>query len=248
MRHGHDAVIITGSEGGIGQALCAAFRAAGSHVVGTDLRGKGTGVDAFVEADLAKLCSSAAYRGAVTGKLRSGLGKRQLKCLVNNAAVQIVKSTGELTSADWERTLNVNVLAPFLLAQAFLPELEDGGGSVVNVASIHAKATKPGFVAYATSKAALVGLTAAMAVDLGRRVRVNAICPAAVSTSMLEAGFSGNPAQLKRLGEMHPIGRIVRTEEVAQLVAYLASRDAAGITGAAWYIDGGIGVRLHEPM
>ena len=95
---------------------------------------------------------------------------------MNNAAVQILAPADAITFDQWRETLDTNLLAPFLLTQALLPELERGRGSVVNVASIHANLTKPGFVAYATSKAALVGLTRSLAVDLGGRVRVNAVC------------------------------------------------------------------------
>jgi len=242
-----DAVIVTGSEGALGQALCAVFREAGSYVVGTDKQGNGTGVDHFVEGDLERLCREAEYRNSVVKTLNAALGDRKLKCLVNNAGVQIVKPSLELTAGDWNQTWHVNVLAPFLLAQSLLHALQNAGGSIVNIASVHAKATKPGFVAYATSKAALVGLTAAMAVDLGPGIRVNAICPAAVSTPMLEAGFGGRAEDFKRLGDMHPAGRIGKVEEVARAALYLASSEAAFITGAAWYVDGGISVRLHDP-
>ena len=116
------------------------------------------------------------------------------------------------------------------------------------MSSVHATATKPGFIAYATSKTALVGLTRSLAVDLGPRVRVNCILPAATDTPMLRAGFEGNPQGLAELGAMHPIGRIATPEEVAHVAVFLASKDAAVITGAAFAIDGGIGGRLHDPV
>ena len=117
---------------------------------------------------------------------------------------------------------------------------------MVNVASIHANLTKPGFVAYATSKAALVGLTRSMAVDLGRRVRVNAVLPAATATPMLTAGLGG-AAELEALGAMHPLGRIARPEEIAAAVVYLASEAASFVTGTVLAVDGGVGARLHDP-
>jgi NAD(P)-dependent dehydrogenase (short-subunit alcohol dehydrogenase family) len=144
--------------------------------------------------------------------------------------------------------LNVNLVAPFLLVQALLQELENANGSVINIASIHAQVTKPEFVCYATSKTALVGLTRSMAVDLGGRVRINSICPAAVSTPMLMAGFEGKDDRFKELSRMHPLGRIGTPDEIAQVALFLASPAASFITGAAINVDGGIGSRLHDPV
>jgi NAD(P)-dependent dehydrogenase (short-subunit alcohol dehydrogenase family) len=126
--------------------------------------------------------------------------------------------------------------------------LEKAKGSVVNIASIHAVATKPGFVCYATSKAALVGMTRALAVDLGPRVRINAINPAATATPMLLAGFEGKAKQFEELSKMHPLERIAQPWEVAKTAIYLASDDASFITGSVLHIDGGIGGRLHDPV
>jgi NAD(P)-dependent dehydrogenase (short-subunit alcohol dehydrogenase family) len=130
----------------------------------------------------------------------------------------------------------------------FLADIERAKGSVVNIASIHAVATKPGFVCYATSKAALVGLTRSMAVDLGPRVRVNAINPAATATPMLLAGFEGKSKELDELAKKHPLERIAQPWEVAKTALFLASPDAAFITGTCLNIDGGIGGRLHDPV
>jgi NAD(P)-dependent dehydrogenase (short-subunit alcohol dehydrogenase family) len=141
-----------------------------------------------------------------------------------------------------------HVIAPFLLAQGLLPCLEADSGSVINIASVHAHATKPGFVCYATSKAALVGLTKAMAVDLGPRGRVNAICPAATATPMLQAGFADNPTAFAQLSSMHPRGRIARPAEIADLAFFLASNQADFLTGTSIYADGGISTRLHDPL
>ena len=155
------------------------------------------------------------------------MGGRGVAALINNAAVQIVKPMEMLTTEDWISTLNVNLLAPFLLTQALLKELEAAAGAVINISSIHATQSKPEFAAYATSKAALNGLTRNLAVELGGRVRINAICPAAVTTPMLLEGFAGREVALDRLAQMHPAGRIGEPREVAALAFFLVS-DAAG--------------------
>jgi len=242
------AAVITGAAGGIGTALCRGFRDAGCRTIGIDTGKAAGGCDAWFELDLERLCTDDDYRHLGFERLSTALGDDDLHVLVNNAAVQILGGTGELTAAAWQRTLNVNLLAPFLLAQCVLGRLQAARGSIVNIASIHAALTKPGFVAYATSKAALVGMTRSMAVDIGRAVRVNAICPAAIATPMLLEGFAGNAAALTELAEMHPAGRIGTPEEVAQAAVFLASAQAGFINGAVLGIDGGINSRLHDPL
>ena len=118
----------------------------------------------------------------------------------------------------------------------------------MNVSSIHAFETKPHFVAYATSKGALLTLTRALAVELAPCVRVNAVIPSATDTGMLRAGFEGNPEGLAELGRYHPMGRIARPEEIAAVIAFLGSEAASFMTGSAISVDGGIGARLHDPI
>lgn len=239
-------VLITGAAGGIGQALCREFKKNGYLVIATDrVEPSGLGCDRFVKTDLQSLCRDEGSLQKFVAEVE--IPETGLTVLVNNAAVQILNRTPEISRQNWYDTLDVNLLAPFLLTQAFLPVLEKAGGSVINIASVHAVATKPGFVCYATSKAALVGLTRALAVDLEGRVRVNAVNPAAVATPMLREGFRGREERLATLAGMHPIGRIAEPEEVARAVAFLSSSEASFITGATLNVDGGILSRLHDP-
>jgi len=120
------------------------------------------------------------------------------------------------------------------------------GGCVLNIGSVHANATKPGFVSYATSKAALHGLTRALAVDLGERCRVICLAPAATETDMLRAGFEHNPGGLEQLASMHPLNRLATPQEIARLAVVLAS-EAQFCTGSTVYADGGVLSRLHDP-
>ncbi len=243
-------VIVTGAAGAIGEAICKAFAAASRQIVAIDVRRPDRLADnaVFVDIDLNRYCSDPEYRDASKVRLRDAVSSRSVAALINNAAVQIVKPASQLTTDDWSRTLNVNLLAPFLLTQALLDELTAARGAVVNISSIHATQTKPEFVAYATSKAALNGLTRSLAVDLGGRVRVNSICPAAINTPMLRDGFAGHEEGLDQLGQMHPAGRIGEPEEVAALAVFLASDAASFITGADIALDGGIGARLRDPL
>jgi NAD(P)-dependent dehydrogenase (short-subunit alcohol dehydrogenase family) len=268
-------VLITGAAGGIGQALCAEFLAAGWHVLATDhpaaVPAPGSPLPAltWLPLDLAAYVRDPAVRESFATQVRAALSApcsllpapctelpapgsplpapRSLTCLVNNAAVQRLGATAAVTTEDWNLSLGINLVAPFLLAQAFLPELEANQGSVVNIASIHAQLTKPGFVVYATTKAALSGLTRALAVDLGSRVRVNAICPAAIATPMLEAGFADRPDARRQLDEFHPAGHVGQPAEVARLAVFLARPDCPFLTGSCLTLDGAISGRLHDP-
>ncbi|MGR8919449.1 MAG: SDR family NAD(P)-dependent oxidoreductase [Gammaproteobacteria bacterium] len=243
-------VLVSGCFGGIGQALVAAFRQRGYRVVGTDRAGA-PGADAqpdsFVLLDLAALGNGAADAGALLDALAAACAGGGLSALVNNAAVQRLGAFDALTDEDFLVSMQVNVLAPAALARLCLPLLRSAGGSVINIGSIHAALTKPHFSAYAASKAALRGLTQAMAVELGQHVRCNVIEPAAVSTPMLEAGFADAPERREALAAHHPAGRIGCAAEVARLAVFLASDEAAFINGAVLGIDGGIRARLHDP-
>lgn len=242
-------VVVTGAAGGIGQALVRAFADAGHAVVATDAREPPPGLPCahFVACDLQATVADEARAAEAFAAIRAALDGRPLAALVNNAAVQVLGDTAALDRAAWRATLDVNVLAPFLWTQALLPELEAARGMVLNIGSIHARLTKPGFVAYATSKGALATMTRALAVDIGARVRVNAIEPAAIGTAMLEAGFAEDPRGFSRLEQCHPQGRIGTPEEVAALAVAMCSGAMRFMHGACVGIDGGISGRLHDP-
>jgi NAD(P)-dependent dehydrogenase (short-subunit alcohol dehydrogenase family) len=241
-------VVVTGALGGIGAALVRAFAGAGYRVVSCDRRSPEKPSADFVEFDIARLVAEDNYRAATVRKLRAAIGTSGLKALVNNAAVQHLGRVGEVSAKALRDTFDTNVLGPFLMIQELLPDLEKATGSVVNISSVHATLTKPGFPAYASSKAALVGMTRAMAVDLGPRIRVNCVAPAATDTAMMRAGFEGNPEGLSALAAMHPSGRIATPAEIAAVVVFLASDAASAITGATMATDGGIAGRLHDPV
>ncbi|MEQ8821114.1 MAG: SDR family oxidoreductase [Sumerlaeia bacterium] len=240
--------LVTGAAGGIGQAVCRVLTQKGYRVIGLDRHAADCAAEGFVVCDLRDVARGSESARLQIEAIREFCGGR-LDLLVNNAAIQIVKPADQLTAEDWDRTLAVNVTAPFLLAQAFLPEIEAAQGAIVNVGSIHANLTKPHFVAYATSKGALATMTKALAVELGPRgIRVNAILPAATETPMLVAGFADHPEQFRELSRMHPVGRIAQPEELGELIAFLGSPNCGFLTGSTIAIDGAIGARLHDPV
>ena len=241
--------LITGANGGIGQALCQTFSEGGYRVIATDRHPKAEPALVcahYLSADLANLVNDQDYAERFLTQVRALSADGALQSLINNAAIQILGGADSLTREDWRTTLDVNLLAPFILVQGLLPELEVAQGSVVNISSIHAKLTKRNFVAYATSKAALSGMTRAMAVDLGPRVRVNAIEPAAIETEMLIAGFKDNPSAYEALALLHPSNLIGKTEKLAELVFYICATDNSFLNGAILGFDGGISSCLKD--
>ncbi len=241
--------LITGASGGIGKALVKAFAEGGYRVLATDRSGPADLSESvyYLSVDLERFVNNVAYADAVISEVMQYIGEQGLDVLINNAAIQILGGVDSLQRDEWKRSLDVNLTAPFFLSQALLMPLEKVGGSVVNISSIHAKLSKKNFVAYSTSKAALSGLTRSMAVDLGHRVRVNAIEPAAIETPMLVTGFSEHPEHLKELADCHPQQRLGTPEEIAALALAIAQNRFGFMHGACISLDGGIGCRLHDP-
>lgn len=233
------AVFITGVLGGIGSVLAQAFKVAGFRVYGSDVSDDTIkGCDYFFQFDLSQYVVDEVYKKTWDEKFDQKIGG--LDVLINNAAVQLLDNLDDIKLADWQRTINVNLTGPMLLSQFFLSRLEERNGSIINIGSIHQELTKPRFVSYATSKSAIVGLTKALAVDLAGRVRINAISPAAIETSMLIEGFDGNKKALDELRKLHPVQRIGYPNDVARLALFLASENTGFIHGANLHLDGGI--------
>jgi len=238
-------VIITGVLGGIGSQLAKTFKEKGYQVVGLDLKeGRPDYCNKFYKFDLNQYCLDPIYKTDMEAQFNEDIP--ELFVLINNAAVQILSSLDEITLQDWNQTLNVNLTGPLMLTQFFLTRLERSKGSVINIASIHHQLTKKRFLAYASSKSALVGLTKALSVDLQGRVRVNAISPAAIDTQMLRDGFNNDEAKVRLLNELHPSQRIGKPREVSQLALLLAEDELGFINGANINIDGGISNVLKD--
>jgi NAD(P)-dependent dehydrogenase (short-subunit alcohol dehydrogenase family) len=246
----HQIAIVTGAAGGIGLGLVRAFSERGYRVIALDNLPMPAKSACWhgLQLDLQLMVSEPAYLVNTISTIKGLVGGGGIQVLINNAAVQVLGGVASLSLKDWQRTLDINLLAPFMLTQGLLSNLEIAEGCVINISSIHARLTKVNFVAYATSKAALSGMTRAMAVDLGGRVRVNAIEPAAIATDMLKAGFVNQPQEYAQLEACHPQGRIGTSEEVASLALSLASGDLRFMHGACIGLDGGISGRLHDPV
>ncbi len=241
-------VLITGAAGGIGQALVHTFSEAGYRILATDQYDRSACTDGeYLPIDLDRYAGDEQYAGEFNANVALVVQEKGLRALINNAATQQLAPTERVSRQSWEATLRTNLSAPFFLTQALLPQLESAGGAVVNISSIHATQTKPEFVAYATSKAALSALTRNLAVDLGDKVRINAIEPAAVETAMLVEGFEGKPGMLEQLREFHPLQRLATPQEIAQLALFLCSDEASFLHGTCISASGGIHGCLSDP-
>jgi NAD(P)-dependent dehydrogenase (short-subunit alcohol dehydrogenase family) len=239
-------VAITGIAGGIGSATAAVFHDAGWSVAGVDLLEppSTSPVVAFTTLDLREADVGddlVAFFAALPG----------LDALVNAAAMQGTDRIDATPVAAWDAVLDANARGTFLAMQAAYPHLQRSHGAVVNVASVHALATSASAAPYAASKGAIVAMTRAAAIEWAPDVRVNAVLPGAVDTSMLRRGVQrwaspeGVDAALERLAARTPLGRIGRPEEIAEAVLFLADgRRSSFITGQAVVADGGALARL----
>src|SRR5690606_32725427 len=239
--------VVTGAASGIGKAIAARFiwdgywvglldrdEAAAAAAL-QDLGGADHGT--VLPADV----SDEAAMAAAFQRVRDQWGR--LDVLVNNAALpQRPTPIDSLTSAEWDRLMAVNVKGVFLGIKFAVPLMRDRGGSIINIASVAALRPRPGLNAYCASKAAVIGLTQAVALELaGTGIRVNGIAPGPADTPMLP-GFMADPgsaAGRQAFIDSVPLGRLIRPEEIAAAAAYLASDEAAAVIGAILNVDGG---------
>jgi NAD(P)-dependent dehydrogenase (short-subunit alcohol dehydrogenase family) len=246
--------IVTGAASGMGKATAARFLAERASVVLLDLDAGGV-ESAAAELDpdgtrtLARRCdvTSAADADAAVAAAVERFGG--VDCLVNCAGVASMAPFGELTEEQWDRTMDVNAKGVFLMMRAALPALRaTGAGSVVNIASQSGKRGEAELAHYCASKAAVILLTRAAALELAPEVRVNSVCPGYVDTAMQDelaaavAAETGTPLPelMTEWIQEVPMGRFQQADDIAKLVLFLASDDASEITGEDVNITGGL--------
>jgi len=237
--------VITGGGSGIGQAIAHAFSRAGARVwiADRDLAA-GESTSAAIRADGGKAEFAALDVASESETLALAARLPTLDLLVNNAGIGHVGSLLATTASDLDRLHAVNVRGPFNLCKAFVPAmLTRGRGSVINLASVGGIVAVRDRLAYTMTKHAVVGLTRALALDHSHTgVRFNAICPGRVETPFVKSRIAEypDPAQAYRdMSATQLTGRMARPEEIAASAVYLASDEAAMVTGSCLMIDGG---------
>lgn len=160
---------------------------------------------------------------------------------MNNVGMEVNGTVEELSREEWDRHVAVNLTSVFLFSRYCIPGMRaHGGGAIINIASAHAFMSWPRCVAYDATKAGLLGVTRALAIDHGpERIRVNAICPGYIRTPLLERWFASTEDGERKAAQAHPLRRIGEPVEVASAVFFLASTQASFITGTALTVDGG---------
>ena len=246
--------IITGSSSGIGQAIAIRFAQEGADVV-IDYRGHPEGAQdtlkavqkagtrgITVQADVSKVADTQ----HLVDQAYSELGGCHI--LVNNAGIEKGADFWEVTEQDYDAVLDVNLKGAFFLTQAFVRRLRDlkQPGRVVNISSVHEDMVFPHFATYCASKGAMRMLMRDLAVELGPLgITVNNVAPGAIVTP-INKGLLDDHSKLDPLLRNIPLGRMGTTEDVAGVVAFLASDEGAYVTGSTYVIDGGLMRNYHE--
>ena len=239
--------VVTGGSSGIGRATAQIFAREGAKVVVADVGVEGGaetvrlindsgGEATFVQTDVAQ----PADVEAMVKKTVETYGR--LDCAFNNAGIEgVVQPTVGYDEADWDRVISINLTGVWLCMKYELQQmLTQGGGAIVNTASIAGLVGLPGFSAYVAAKHGVNGLTKTAALEYAKSgIRVNAVCPGAIRTPMFERGARDNPGIEEQVVAAEPIGRMAEPAEVGEAVVWLCSDAASFVTGQPMAVDGG---------
>jgi NAD(P)-dependent dehydrogenase (short-subunit alcohol dehydrogenase family) len=233
--------LVTGGASGIGEATCRELSRAGASVIVADINYEGAKSLAASLANATPLYLDVIRQESIRAAV-SGIDN--LDILVNNAGIANVGDITKVDPEDFDRVMEVNVKSVYLVTRAFLPLLLASHGSIVNIGSVAGQVGIKQRFAYCTSKGAVIAMSRQLAVEYPKELRVNCICPGTVQTPFVEGYLEKYHAHEKdkvrvELNARQPIGRVGRPEEIASLVRYVCSDEAAFMTGALLPIDGG---------
>ncbi|MDE2447187.1 MAG: SDR family oxidoreductase [Alphaproteobacteria bacterium] len=245
MRFKNKIVVVTGGAGGIGTAIGKRFASEGAHVIITDVNAEGA------EASAAAICAEGGKARAFASNIATADGCKaiitdvmakegRIDVLCNNAGLMRRGNIMAISEEDWRLSFAVNIEAMFYLCRAAIPHMiTQGGGAIVNTASQWGLHPAPGHIAYNVTKAAVASFTQNLGRDYApHKIRVNAVCPGEIHTPMLESGVKRSGRTMADLDKLVPFGRVGKPEEVAALVAFLASDEAAYMCGSLIEITG----------
>lgn len=253
MRLDNKVALITGGASGIGRGIAERFVEAGAAVAIFDIDGDRA---REVAARLGANGRAVAIEGDVANEeqVKAAVARTvaefgSLDVLVNDAGIEIECLAVDLSSELWDRILAVNLKSVFLFSKHAIPHMRGRGGAIVNISSVHAFVSYPRDPAYDASKAGMIGLTRALALDHGRDgIRVNVICPGYIETPMHERWLKTTPdpeAAVRQALRYHPLGRFGTPRDIAEAALFLASDAASFITGASLVVDGGMIIEGH---
>lgn len=254
MRFAGKTAVVTGAGAGMGAAAAQHFAAEGARValLDRDLAAAERVAQSIVDAggaasafacDVSKSADVASVIAAVAADFGA------IDVLVNCAGVVRYGKVVDLDESEWDLQLDVNLKGTFLMCKYVIPHMPKPGGAIVNTASVQAFISQQTVAAYSASKGGVVAMTRTLALDhAAEGIRVNAICPGSVETPMLrqsaEEFFPDDPeGALKAWGAIHPLGFLAQPEDVARVIAFLASDDAKLITGAPILVDLGLSAK-----
>lgn len=246
--------LVTGSGRGIGRAIAVRLASDGANIIVNDIRDnedaeqtvqriKDTGVEAhFIQADVSSVTD--VYRLVEESVAQFG----QLDILVNNAGIERKAPFWEMSEAQYDQVMNVNLKGAVFATQAFVKHVmkQQGSGVIINNSSVHEELPFPNFTAYCASKGGLQMMTRNLAVELApHHIRINNVAPGAIKTEINEQ-LMDKPELMSALRENISMGHMGEPEDVAAVVAFLASDDAKYVTGSTYYVDGGLTWHYEE--
>ncbi|GLR67466.1 3-oxoacyl-ACP reductase [Acidocella aquatica] len=244
LRFQDKVAIVTGGSSGIGAATVQRLVREGARVLIADLNPPQETSDAvaFHRTDVTSPTDATAMVEAAVALFG------RVDVLVNNAGIGCLDETPDLDPVVWNRVFDVNVSAVFYVCRAAIPVMARQGGAIVNIASVSGLAGDYGFTAYNASKAALINYTRSLALDCAHDgIRVNALCPGTVAGTAMGVGAHGSAADRQAWLDPIPLGRMGTVEEMANIIAFLASNEASYMTGSIVVADGGTTAHTGQP-